>query len=76
MDLDSFLHECNNQTVLDISSTRGSFPLDNFVTPYIFVSGYNNSSVVSHYLREIYLELGEKGLRRELGLPEKEKITF
>lgn len=27
-------------------------------------------------LREIYLELGEKGLRRELGLPEKEKITF
>lgn len=56
MDLDSFLHECNNQTILDVSSTRGSFPLDNFVTPYIFVSGYNNSSVVSHYLREIYLE--------------------
>lgn len=27
-------------------------------------------------LREIYLELGEKGLRRELGIPEKEKITF
>ena len=56
MNLDSFLHECNNQTILDISSTRGSFPLDDFVTPYIFVSGYNNSSVVSHYLREIYLE--------------------
>lgn len=56
MNLDSFLHECNNQTILGISSTRGSFPLDNFATPYIFVSGYNNSSLVSHYLREIYLE--------------------
>ena len=58
MDLDSFFRECDNQVIQEDLSLRSFFDCNGFSVPFIFVSGYNNSSEVSHYLREIYIEGG------------------
>lgn len=57
MNLDSLFQECNGLSDREIqydSTIWSSFELEGISIPYIFVTGYNDSSNVSNYLSQIY----------------------
>lgn len=57
MNLDSLFHECNDLSDREMkndSTIWSSFGLEGLSIPYIFVTGYNDTSIVSNYLSQIY----------------------